>query len=312
MCNLFVIGNGFDLSHGLSTSYQDFKEFCESSIENITVDELIVPEVQLLPDGGSHYNEDDVISMLLYLISLAEGSIDKWQDVENSLGRLDFGIVLDLVDEISDKEGDFDLWKMATVYGDVASSLIVPTLSIQELFSKWVDSIDISSACEKYDFKILLNENDKFLTFNYTDTLEELYGIAEENVCHIHGRQYDEILFGHGDEEDHSEDHMSRYIGSEDGLSQIHERLRKDTGLALKVNNNFFQELKDIKMIYSYGFSFSKVDLIYLSVIFNQVDTSYVTWSFNDYENQSVLRQWEGVLKELGFKGDFTTFTIKN
>ncbi|WP_100374796.1 bacteriophage abortive infection AbiH family protein [Bacillus sp. FJAT-45037] len=312
MGNLFVIGNGFDRSHGLPTSYQDFRDFCLSKSENITVDELIVPEEKLLPDGGLHYDEDEVLSMLFYLISTAEGSIDKWQDVENSLGRLDFDAVFDWVEDIKDKEGDVDHWKMAAVYGEIASGLVIPTARIQELFNQWVNSIDISLAAEKNDFKQILSQNDKFLTFNYTDTLEELYGIAEENVCHIHGRQYDEILFGHGDFEDHSEDHMARYIGSEDGLSRIHNQLRKDTDQALKVNINFFKELKDIKTIYSYGFSFSKVDLVYLSVIFNQVDTSYVTWSFNDYENQFVLRQWEGVLKELGFKGDFTTFTIKN
>src|SRR5690606_16030650 len=40
-----------------------------------------------------------------------------------------------------------------------------------------------------------------FLTFNYTPTLQRLYGVPEQNVLHIHGRSSDaaiDIILGHG------------------------------------------------------------------------------------------------------------------
>lgn len=32
--DILIIGNGFDLAHGLKTSYKDFLEFCELQIKN--------------------------------------------------------------------------------------------------------------------------------------------------------------------------------------------------------------------------------------------------------------------------------------
>ncbi|MBO4594898.1 MAG: hypothetical protein J5697_04280 [Clostridia bacterium] len=45
----------------------------------------------------------------------------------------------------------------------------------------------------------LFEENDLFLTFNYTKTLEKIYSINESSVCHIHGTVNQDIYFGHGD-----------------------------------------------------------------------------------------------------------------
>ncbi|WP_066074138.1 AbiH family protein [Neobacillus soli] len=60
MTNLFFIGNGFDLSHCLKTSYQDFREYLLSNHPDIKMDVLIIPEGSMLPDGGIHYDEDKV------------------------------------------------------------------------------------------------------------------------------------------------------------------------------------------------------------------------------------------------------------
>jgi hypothetical protein len=40
----------------------------------------------------------------------------------------------------------------------------------------------------------------RFLTFNYTPTLQRLYGVPESNVLHIHGRANlpdSDLIFGH-------------------------------------------------------------------------------------------------------------------
>jgi hypothetical protein len=311
MTKLFLIGNGFDLSHGLKTSYQDFRGYLLSHYPDIEVDELITPEGKMLSDGGIYYNEEEVLSMLFYLLNQAERSEEEWNDIETSLGYLDFSEVFDWQGDILDKDGDVDLWKTAYRNEDLASDLVIPTTTIQKYFSEWVDIIKINSAKPKKDFIRLVEDEDQFLTFNYTDTLEEVYGIDDNNICHIHGKQNQEIFFGHGNTEDYYESYMQQNIGSENDLSNIDRQLRKRTDIALQKNNDFFINLEMLKInkIYSYGFSFSEVDKIYLEEICRQINTEKVIWYFNDYDISSVGK-YMVLLKQCGFKGNFNVFHI--
>jgi hypothetical protein len=311
MANLFLIGNGFDLSHGLSTSYQDFRRFLLSHYPNIRMDELIIPEGIMSPNGEIIYNDEKVLSMLFYLLNEAERNEEEWKDIETSMGYLDFSEAFDWNDDILDKDGDIDFWKTSYRNEDIAANFIFPTKKLQKFFAEWVNSININSAKPKKDFKKLLRDGDQFLTFNYTETLEEVYNIPYRNICHIHGKQNEEIFFGHGNLEDYSERYMQQHIGSENGLSQIDNQLRKRTDIALQKHKDFFIYLEEINInkIYSYGFSFSEVDTIYLVEIFRQINTEEVTWYFNDYDISSVGERML-LLEKYGFKGNFNTFHI--
>ena len=45
----------------------------------------------------------------------------------------------------------------------------------------------------------LIESKDVFLNFNYTETLEIVYQVKAEKVCHIHGKRGEELIFGHGE-----------------------------------------------------------------------------------------------------------------
>lgn len=49
-------------------------------------------------------------------------------------------------------------------------------------------------------------------------------------------------------------------------------------------NAAFFDKLKSITDVYSYGFSFSDVDMIYIDRISKTVDVQNVVWHFNTYD----------------------------
>lgn len=106
---------------------------------------------------------------------------------------------------------------------------------------------------------------------------------------------------------------MKNYIGSENGLVEIHEQLRKKTEIALKENMHFFENLTDsnISEIYSYGFSFSEVDMIYLKEICKRMNTQKLIWYFNDFDEWN-HNDYIDILIKCGFKGDFSTFNISN
>lgn len=50
MTKLLIIGNGFDISHGLKTTYNDFRKYLIKEKE-IQSDYLVIPNAQTLPDG---------------------------------------------------------------------------------------------------------------------------------------------------------------------------------------------------------------------------------------------------------------------
>jgi hypothetical protein len=146
------------------------------------------------------------------------------------------------------------------------------------------------------------------LNFNYTRTLEEIYGV--QNVCHIHGVQgsSEKLLFGHGEGRLYDEDNFSSYIGCEDGLEEIQFALRKDTDYALQKNLKFFEKIYNgFTEIYSYGFCFGDVDQIYLRKIFERSNTEKMFFYLHQYD-KGKHKQQRDIIKKCGFNGGFSIF----
>ena len=198
MKRLFIIGNGFDMAHGLPTGYQDFHRYLRSEYPNADETPSAPPTSVVGHHGEDVYDKDEVVSYLMNLISRTEG--DDWKDVEATIGNLDFDEDFYGLPEETDRDGDRNLWHEAYNNEDLARELAGCVPMISSLFSDWVDTIDISDANAHKDdvFADIADfACDLFLSFNYTFTLERVYGA--KNVCHIHGCQgSDEHLFGHG------------------------------------------------------------------------------------------------------------------
>ncbi|MBT2606032.1 bacteriophage abortive infection AbiH family protein [Bacillus sp. ISL-53] len=309
MKSLFIIGNGFDLDHKLPTSYEHFREYLQKTYAGL---EDMSPSYSisstLMPDGEEVYVEKEVASFLMDIISRAEGYGD-WKDVEASLGKLDFEEYLGEMAYLLDDDNDEgDLMKRVARNEDASLHFYRVTIKIKDIFSKWIDSISLRGVNAKKSFQNLIDrENDIFLTFNYTRVLEEIY--ETEDVFHIHGEQGGPIVIGHGEFRD--EEFYNRYIGSEEHLEEIHEALRKDTNAIIFKSSYFFKELKDIDSIFTYGFSFSNVDIPYLKVILKRLSTDNVTWYLNDYDREEKREEYKEKMKSCGFKGKFATFTCK-
>ncbi|MFM9988128.1 AbiH family protein [Flavobacterium sp.] len=65
MNRLFIIGNGFDLAHGLPTRYKDFIDDYWASIKNSNHDELISFNLNNYGEFNNHENLDDLIDMII-------------------------------------------------------------------------------------------------------------------------------------------------------------------------------------------------------------------------------------------------------
>ncbi|MCU4844737.1 bacteriophage abortive infection AbiH family protein [Bacillus thuringiensis] len=305
MSNLFIIGNGFDLSHELPTMYKDFYKYLIENYPNaIDMDVTFNIDGSSMPDGSIEFDKDEVVAFLIDLISRAERNGEDWCDIETSLGRLDYDQYFDEMSYLYDE--DEDEFRIANIYEDVASNFYLVTIQIKELFAEWINTIDISQVEFKDSFYEYLDpERDSFLTFNYTSVLEEVYGAMY--VEHIHGMQKRDIIIGH---EGGDRDFQNGPIGTEWPLSQIHDSLRKDTQKIIEQEQDFFNYLPPIEKIYSYGFSFSNVDLPYIKEICNKLDTINITWFLHDYHEKEVRDRYRKIIRECGFKGDFEVFSV--
>ena len=111
-------------------------------------------------------------------------------------------------------------------------------------------------------------------------TLENLYRCKK--ILHIHGCviNEDKLVIGHGnDEADYYDDMLHHSDEAKSIIGDLHRKLRKNTYEVIEKNNSFFEELKfsNITKIYSYGFSFSDVDLPYIKHICKCLDTNSIT-----------------------------------
>lgn len=226
MNDLYLIGNGFDLAHGLKTSYNDFllwylkANISMISPNGITEDKLIKI---IRPSGISLNNHLSISDLLnecdkynikieckhLFFEKLVRNYYDyKWVDIEYEyymdLVRLYKEIELNpqLKDSIVKRVNELNL-----CFDSIKEKLVgyLKTIQISELSRHMLigDILRHGTGIEGKD------EGDRlFLCFNYTSTLElytkEFY-FPKHGLINIHGKlidEYNPIVFGYGDEMD--------------------------------------------------------------------------------------------------------------
>ncbi len=252
--NLFIIGNGFDLEHGLDTSYVDFRHY----LENEDYEYLIWFEelYGFVVDSKREFVEDYLwkeFESKLYAINEDE-LVDNGKYIDMGLEGGDIGI-----------EDTLDYY-WEDQYGFIER--------LNDYIKLWIEQIDIS--VPKKTKMIKSNSNDMFITFNYTLLLERIYHVDEWNILHIHGsigeNDYSPVI-GHGNslKVDEARGHAKR---AEDemleketsiynALANYYERILKDVNHYIGLNRAFFKKLGNIDQIFVIGNSLGEIDMPY-------------------------------------------------
>ena len=265
---LYIIGNGFDIHHGLHCSFTDFRLWLKE-------------------------NRPEVYSQYKRIYSEVESNL--WSDFEQCL------FCFNLDDYPYDvTKADLEAFKAA----------------LYEAIKQWVRTIglpDSSTIIENIDKDAL------FITFNYTRTLEDLYGIDEDRVLHIHGSVKDDrIVFGHGSSkrdrswyEDYSDEYKNIMEETEEEKlirmsDEFIDVFKKPVAKIIKNNRGFFDALRGVKEISIFGFSYSDIDMPYLEKIVEMTgDDVYVIFGHHTFmEFNRALR----VSYELGVSARFVDF----
>ena len=137
-----------------------------------------------------------------------------------------------------------------------------------QCFIDWVTSIEISDR----PLNIEVPSEARYLTFNYTETLEKLYRIPQSQILHIHG-DVNNPIFGHGESiKEYWNDHelYSTQTAKQKIIAGMNE-LRKDVQGIISANSTYFNSLADIQEIIVRGISYGPIDFPYFLKLKNSV-----------------------------------------
>lgn len=300
MSTLYIIGNGFDLHHGLPTSFQGFREYSKSS--------------------NFHRLYENGVFRMLAEQSLAE----HWNKLEQNLANFDADELIEQAKEYYDDdphENQF-LYEVKTAIDSITTGLV------RELHD-YLSKAETQSA--KPNTFLTLDTSARFINFNYTDTLERIYNIPSHNICYIHGKLNcsSSIVIGHGmvdpgyepepakDVSELSEDEFQAYVDAysqdyEDAVSEAYEYFKisfKDTEACLEAASNFLQELTDIDNVIILGHSMAEIDQIYFYHI-NQIVRSTCRWWASYYMNSEKKTMFESLEEIVGDHNRINVFEL--
>lgn len=259
---LYVIGNGFDVAHGIKSRYSDFRNF----------------EIA--------HNNQRLVNLMDIFFSI---ETEFWSDMETALGQYDEDSIIDFCNP----EEEFDIdhpTRSEAAYSDSPDYIFQPLLEdLRNDFREWVNSIDISTVKRI----MTLSKDANYLTFNYTDTLETIYDIPKANILHIHGARGtgDNYIVGHSNYRDED-----KVYDDNDILFKQQTRAKiiawmnnqyKDSEAIASYNDSYFRSLSNIQQVIVLGHSLNRVDLPYFKKI-AEVTGANTLWKFSFYERDDI------------------------
>ena len=290
---LYVIGNGFDIHHDINSKYADFAKWLEDNH----------------PDVAIHFDE-------VY----GDCDSDWWNDFENQLASLEAitystSIASQNQPDLMSEHCDRTWEDAAYAVQDELTSLY---MDLRVCFHDWILSLNKPHEEKRLTLSI---KDAVFLNFNYTTTLEEMYGVDYRNILHIHGCKDtdEEFILGHGKSleeleeankevpntipDDLTDEERCEWYEEQEGL-ELHEQYalqealsgiasqRKPVKDIINKNRSFFENLQNVEIVYILGMSLSEVDKPYLATIISEAKSAEYIFSIhtkNDEEKVTKL-----------------------
>lgn len=263
MRNLFIIGNGFDLHHGLSTSYRCFYDYLKE-------------------------NNDFIFRMTCGLFIDQFDKDDRlWSDFETEMSDFNYCVFTAYRDEICQEGRPLKFEEFHTIESDV----IAWKRELDKAFKAWI----ISSLKDVKPIARSFGVDDLFLNFNYTDTLTRIYGVDRNRVLYIHNSINDkELIYGHGFPF-HYKKLIALYeragVETDDIffrdvkiMCKVGNLLRKNVRHIINSHSDFIKSVSEVGNVIVIGHSMSDVDLPYFRWILKNVplETKWIISYYND------------------------------
>lgn len=309
--NLNIIGNGFDIYHGLPCRYYHFGCF------------LIKEDFEYYFDLGDKYgfitrkyhNEDDYDEVVEnHFWSYFEeklGDLNEW----SILGSHNYDLNLENDDPIEiDMSGELEAQRLINYFIKWILTTVDNNKNYRIIKKSFKESDD------KIDFDL---QKDYFVNFNYTHSLQKIYQIPENHIFYIHGEcesEYSNLIVGHGNEsriheiEEIISNLENDYDYTQETRNEIDEynlinnylkELKKPINECMRNVSYFYESHKNIDVIRIFGLSLGTVDLPYIY----QLNRFYsgCKWEFHYYSEADKTR-CEEVAKNLNLDAKYLIF----
>ncbi len=285
MGDILVIGNGFDLHHGMKTNYIDLINFMKNIQDNINYVDKNIRDV-FVP----YFNND----FLTYCIRNLNYAPNKtWIDLEIEIRTIIEKLVLFLKNESERKFSsiqDYKKYKYSYNTNDSIQKVLFKNIksifrqtakeyeinkifitawntidmgevmknmekqlsdleSVLRLYIRYAENIYRDVTKYKIDEQINMISPDYVINFNYTDTVSEIYNIDKDNICYVHGSiEKNNIVLGYDDKNESDEDIV---------FKKYYRRIIKNTDLVdwKRLNQSDGYGGYKVKNIHFYGHS---------------------------------------------------------
>lgn len=285
LVTLNIIGNGFDLMHGVKSSYYNF--------------------ANTLGKNNS----------LRFALETYLNVEDLWADFEDALAHINSDVMFGVVDMWLDDFNAYDPDAQAADFFVAVDAATGPAQTItQDLprrFRMWVESLKVPDIAYRPLNGVI--RNSKTLNFNYTEFIEDLYGVDKENICYIHGcrrkekyRPKDKLILGHvpgaGDNDIVGDYRLPKYKSSRKrymvgaaidtaarNLSWYDEETTKNCKDIIKSHQEFFDDISNVNRIIVVGHSLSPVDWDYFKKIISvNKNKNNIDWYFSCHSPRNI------------------------
>ena len=294
---LLVIGNGFDLAHGMKTRYHDFRDWldrhhkayvakmedglnCHGDMlwANLEENTRLLKKIDYREKFHRHSS---------YLTEYSSKVIDQQGELVESYAD-DHGIgkvMADLMRDLFNQQG----------FQHYLEEELFWLYQLKGRFCMWLKSIKLAP---KPIYSI--PQNALYLNFNYTNLLEATYKIDPKNILHIHGGIDSEIEFGNPDLTSFS--HTSedaRALEAKDEINRALKSVHKDVMSIINKTQFFFKNLNKIQTIYILGHSMNEIDEPYFFKLKESMPLN-THWTASYYNENDKLRAKELIFNRLG------------
>ena len=281
--HLYIIGNGFDIHHNIPSKYNDAR-------------------------GGDCFrkwlNENDCDTLCDIDDTFGYTTDEWWKNFEENLASVEtLRIAYEEAFEHYPNFGSDDFRDRDYDEASIAVKIRLDNVfaNISNALMRWINILPNGNEEKKIR---LITENSIFISFNYTHTLEKLYGINPDKILHIHGDySTNTLIFGHGLHYSELRKEMEKYERVEHG-DHVYQTSkdaaiycvafrRKQVDKIIEKNKKWFSHLHDITHIHILGHSLAAVDLPYFHKILESCNknTIYIEIScFDNTAKEAALR----------------------
>lgn len=260
---LYLIGNGFDRWHDIPSSYQHFKAYVETHNR------------ELSRIAGDYLPAEE-----------------DWSDLESALASIDVDCIIDDLGHFMSSYGADDWSDSGHHDFQVEIDRVVKNLSVElrRQFSSWVRQLSIPTPETAPCRLRTVDPTACFLSFNYTSTLQSLYGIPNAQVLHIHGRADipdNDLILGHAwdpqtrrslNDRHDIEGLDTRLVDAFELLNGYFSSTFKPSRRLIEANRHFFEQQAGVETVWVLGHSLAEVDAPYFESILSVPGISKARW----------------------------------